>query len=78
MKTERTHIACDLEQMKPSFREYSGACQFPQIPAGKANVLSIPVRLRRYLMGLGFFLTGGFFSPPLGLISAKKSLALNG
>src|SRR6267143_2276966 len=26
----------------------------------------------------GFFLTGGFFSPPLGLISAKKSLALNG
>jgi hypothetical protein len=24
---------------------------------------------RRYL--LGFFLTGGFFSPPLGLISAK-------
>ena len=47
-----------------------GARQCPQLRVAKANAVT------SYL--LGFFVAGGFFSPPLVLISAKKSLALNG
>ncbi len=49
----------------------------PKEKSGGASMPPDPVpKLRRTLQG--FFFAGGFFSPPLVLISAKKSLALNG
>jgi len=46
-----------------------GARQCPQLRVAKANAVTIADYECGYL--LGFFVTGGFFSPPFVLIRAK-------
>jgi hypothetical protein len=58
VKIEEWHIVPSSEQVKPDANKDSGAHRLPRVPA-----------LHRHL--LGFFVTGGFFSPPLVLIRAK-------
>lgn len=48
----------------------------PESQLARSVLNRLQTALPRHL--LGFFAAGGFFSPPPGLISAKKSLALNG
>src|ERR1700730_17837193 len=79
LKNEKSDSLRDLGQLASDSREGGGHVRAPRILASRSNVLS-PYQLwaafRCYL--LGFFLTGGFFSPPLGLIRARQSFALNG
>jgi hypothetical protein len=53
------------------------ASQLPSNPQLTTSVLNrLQTALSRHFFG--FFAVGGFFSPPPGLMSARKSLALNG
>jgi hypothetical protein len=74
MKNEGSDSTRDLGRMRSDLREKSGGASTPPEYCLPELMLSqLQTAFRGYL--LGFFLTGGltggFFSPPLVLISAK-------
>jgi len=70
MKTERSDSTRDWGRMTSDSREKSGGTSIPpEYWLPKRMPYQLWAAFRRYL--LGFFLTGGFFTPPLVLISAK-------
>jgi hypothetical protein len=68
-KNERPDSKPNLGRMTSDSREAGGRVHPPRIFASKANALSIAAAFLRYFAGA--FLTGGFLSTFLGLISAK-------
>ena len=70
IKNERSDCTRDLGRMTSDSKEKSGGMPMPpEYSLARLMPYQLQAEFRRYL--LGFFLTGGFFSPPLVLISAK-------